>query len=133
MVKAVKALEAKIKTLRAPPFDIEDFWTKARMQPREELKKNGAAWALQCAMYKEKWAKNAEAGDRAFDAQDSLEDGSFVESFVSMATDLGEEVPRFLTEELCEQPLVQALLAGGLAAHWSGLRIGCAGAGECGE
>jgi hypothetical protein len=80
------------------------------MQPPEEFKKHGAAWALQYVMYKEKKTKEFEAGDRIIDAPDSLEDGSFVESFGTMAADLGEGVPGFLTEELFQRPWVQALL-----------------------
>lgn len=107
MGAAVKSLSAKVAE---PPFDIDEYWTRAREQAAEDFHKHGASWALQYIVHKQKQSKDIAAGDRALEAEDALTDGSFLSGFSGLGMDLGDRVPGYLSEALFEQPLVKALL-----------------------
>ena len=68
MCTAVKALQTKAVK---PPFDMREYWSKAREQSVEAFRRDGASWALQYIVHKEKQAKDIAAGDHALEAGDS--------------------------------------------------------------
>ncbi|CAA9962466.1 hypothetical protein PTMSG1_05840 [Pyrenophora teres f. maculata] len=104
---AIKALKAKVEE---PPFNVDQYWDKAREQPVEEFRKHGANWAMQYIVYKTQLSKDAAAKAQAQEVEYALEEGTFVDDFSTLAMDMGDGAPAYLSEELFNQDLVKSLL-----------------------
>ncbi|KAE8871908.1 hypothetical protein PTNB73_03367 [Pyrenophora teres f. teres] len=104
---AIKALKAKVVE---PPFNVDQYWDKAREQPVEEFRKHGANWAMQYIVYKAQLSKDVAAKAQAQEVEYALEEGTFVDDFSTLAMDMGDGAPAYLSEELFNQDLVKSLL-----------------------
>jgi hypothetical protein len=105
MTSAVRALKALVPP---QPFPFAEFWEQAKLQPKEEFDKHGAAWTIQFIIYCETQAKIQVQKEKQAKVDKILESEDWMNDFGGMG--LGSVLPEWLDEQVFEQPIVQDLM-----------------------